>query len=47
MVVPFLMVCFDRLNPAVNTFVIVTIDVARLEFEGNMFGVGASIEESF
>jgi hypothetical protein len=45
-VVPLLMVCFDRLNLVASTFAIATIYVARLELEENLFGVGASIEES-
>jgi hypothetical protein len=40
------MVCFDQLNPIVNTFVITIIDVVEPKLEENMFGVGASIEES-
>ncbi len=46
-VVPLLMVCFDQVNPIAITCVVV-VDFARLEleFEENMFGVGASIEES-
>jgi hypothetical protein len=38
-VVPFFMVCFDRLNPTTITS-IATIDVTRLKLEENMFGVG-------
>jgi len=38
-VVPFLMVCFDRLNPTTTTS-IATIDVTRSKLEENMFGVG-------
>jgi hypothetical protein len=45
-VVPLLMVCFDQLNPIINTFVITIIDVAEPKFEENMFGVGASTKES-
>jgi hypothetical protein len=42
------MVFFEQPNLTnVNTFVdVVTIDVVGEEFEKNMFGVGASIEES-
>jgi hypothetical protein len=41
------MVCFDQLNPTTITSIVV-VDFARLEieFKENMFGVGASIEES-
>jgi len=46
-VVLLLMVCFDWLNHVVGTYVILAIDDARLKLEENMFGVGASIEESF
>jgi hypothetical protein len=46
MVVPFLMVCFDQLNHVTNTSTFATIDFVGLELEENMFGVGASIEES-
>ncbi len=46
-VVPLLMVCFDLLNADVGTSTIATIDVIRPKFEENMFGVWASIEESF
>jgi len=38
--------CLEQLN--LNTIAYVTtIDDARLEFEKNIFGVGALIEESF
>ncbi len=42
------MVCFERLNPtAIIAFVVVVaVDVVGEEFEENMFGVKASIEES-
>jgi hypothetical protein len=48
-VIPLLMVWFEQLNPiAINAFVVVVaVDVVGEEFEENMFGVGASIEESF
>jgi hypothetical protein len=41
-VVPFLMVCFDWLNPITITFVTV-VDFVRLEleFEEDMFSVGS------
>ncbi len=42
-VIPLLMVCFERLNPIAITYAITTNDV-KLEFEKNMFGWG-SIEE--
>ncbi len=46
-VIPLLMVCFEQLNPiAINALVVVVVDVVGEEFEENMFGVGASIEES-
>jgi hypothetical protein len=45
-VIPLLMVCFGRLNLVVGISAIAAIDVVRLELEKNMFGVGASIEES-
>jgi hypothetical protein len=45
-VVPLLMVCFDRLNHVARTTSIVTIDATGPELEDNMFRVGASIEES-
>ncbi len=42
----FLIMCFERLN--LNTIAYATtIDDVGLELEENMFGVGASIEESF
>ncbi len=45
-VIPFLIMCFERLN--LNTIAYATtIDDARLELGKNMFGMGASIEESF
>jgi hypothetical protein len=46
--IPLLMVCFERLNPtAIIAFVVVVaVDVVGEEFEENMFGVKASIEES-
>ncbi len=47
MVVPLLMVCFDKLNLVVGTSAIATIYVARSELEENLFGVEALIEESF
>jgi hypothetical protein len=40
LVVPLLMVCFDRLNHVVSTFAIATIDVVGLKLEENMSGVG-------
>jgi len=45
---PFLMVCFELLNPTtINASAIaIIVDVVGEEFEKNMFGVGASIEES-
>jgi hypothetical protein len=45
-VIPLLMVCFDKLNPITNTYVVVVVDVASPKLEKNMLGVGASIEES-
>jgi hypothetical protein len=45
-VVLLLMLCFDWLNLVAGTSAISAIDVARLELEENMFGVGASIEKS-
>ncbi len=47
-IVTLLMVCFEWLNlTTINaSTVIATIDVMDEEFEENMFGVGASIEES-
>ncbi len=45
-VVPFLMVCFDWLNPTAITLVVVVNFVGpKFELEKNMFGVGVSIEE--
>jgi len=38
--------CFERLNLNIIAYV-TTIDDVRLKLEKNMFGVGASIEESF
>jgi hypothetical protein len=37
-VVPFLMVCFDRLNPTITTSIAI-VDVTRSKLEENMFGV--------
>ncbi len=45
-VIPLLMVCFDQLNLIANTSIVVVVNVAGSKFEENMFGVGASIEES-
>jgi len=45
-VVPLLMVCFDQLNPIANTSAIAVVDVVEPKLEENMFGVGASSEES-
>ncbi len=45
-VVPPLMVCFDKLNPIVNTSVVVVFDVVGPKLEENIFGVGASIGKS-
>jgi len=45
-VVPLLMVCFDKLNPIANTSIVVVFDVAGPKLEENMFGVGASIGKS-
>jgi len=44
-VIPFLMVCFEWLNPIVNACIIVVVDVVRLDLKENMFGAGASIKE--
>jgi hypothetical protein len=44
--IPLLIMCFERLN--LNTIAYATtIDDARLEFEENIFGVGALIGKSF
>jgi hypothetical protein len=46
--IPLLMACFDRLNPTSQACVVVT-NVPNFQFEeeeGNMFGVGTSMEES-
>jgi hypothetical protein len=40
------MVCFDKLNPIVNTSVVVVFDVVGPKLEENIFGVGASIGKS-
>ncbi len=40
------MICFDMLNLEFGTFAIATIDVIGPKLEENLFGVGASIEES-
>jgi hypothetical protein len=47
-VILLLMVYFERMNPiVVNAYIVTTtIDVVGEEFEENMFGVEASIEES-
>jgi len=47
-VIPFLMVCFEWLNPiAINASTVATIvDVVVEEFGKNMFSAEASIEES-
>ncbi len=47
-VIPFLMVCFEWLNfIAINaSATIVIVDVVGEKFDENMFGVGASIDES-
>lgn len=45
-VILLLMVYFYQLNLIANTFIVATIDVVRPYLEKNMFGVGASIEES-
>jgi len=47
-VIPLLMVCFERLDPTtMNAFVVATtIDVVGEEFEENMFGVRTLIKES-
>jgi hypothetical protein len=34
------MACFDQLNFTTVSFVVVEVDVVRLELEENMFGVG-------
>jgi hypothetical protein len=45
-VVPFLMVCFDWLNPIAITLVVAVNFVGlKFELEKNMFGVGASIKK--
>jgi hypothetical protein len=38
--------CFEWLNIFANASIVV-VDVARLDLEKNMFGVGASIEKGF
>jgi hypothetical protein len=47
-VVPFLIICFELLNPStINAHVVAMIvNVVGEEFEKIMFGVGASFEES-
>ncbi len=40
------MLCFDRTNPITSASIVTTIGVVGLILEENMFGVGASIEES-
>jgi hypothetical protein len=45
-VIPLLMLCFDRTNPITSASIVTTIGVVGLILEENMFGVGASIEES-
>ncbi len=40
------MVCFDQLNPIANTSAIAVVDVVEPKLKENMFGVGASSEES-
>jgi hypothetical protein len=44
-IIPLVMVCFDRLNLIVNESTITPIDV-KLNLEENMFSVRALIEES-
>jgi hypothetical protein len=44
-VIPLLMVCFEWLNPNIIASAITTNDV-ELEFDENMFGMGALIKES-
>ncbi len=47
-VIPLLMTIFERLNPSIQTQVVVLDDGIRLPIEEddtNMFGVGASMEE--
>jgi hypothetical protein len=39
-VIPFLMVCFDWLNPSTNAVLGTMVDVTRLGLEKDMFGVG-------
>ncbi len=44
-VIPLLMITFERLNPSIQTQVVVSIDGLLVEEdETNMFGVGASME---
>jgi hypothetical protein len=44
-VVPLLMVCFDKLNPIVVTFVVAFDFVgSKLELEENMFSVGFQLK---
>jgi hypothetical protein len=45
-VILLLMVCFDKLNPIMNTSIVMVVDVVSPRFEKNMLGVGALIEES-
>ncbi len=46
-VIILLMVCFYQLNPIDNISIVVVIDVIGPDRQENMFGAGASIEESF
>ncbi len=45
-VIPLLMVCFEWLNPNTIAFVTTTNDM-ELEFDENVFEMGALIKESF
>ncbi len=46
-VVPLLMVCFDRLNPIASTSVIVAIDATGPKLEENMFRLGLQLRNLF
>jgi hypothetical protein len=39
-IIPFFMACFEQLNLTTTSYVVVEVDVVRLELEENMFGVG-------
>jgi len=46
-VIPFLMMCFDRLNLIANAYVVTSFDVVGLDnFEKGMFGVVVLLEKS-